>query len=103
MAEADMPALRRGSQPRGETWGDWVGTATASGELTSSSGARRDTSDVSPSVEMARQGTCAALFEGLLHNREELESRLHTPGLTDSELVLAAYHRWGDRVLDELK
>lgn len=103
MAEADMPALRRGSQPRGETWGDWVVTATASGELTSSSGARRDTSDVSPSVEMARQGTCAALFEGLLHNREELESRLHTPGLTDSELVLAAYHRWGDRVLDELK
>ena len=100
-----MSALRRGTQPQDETCADWVVAASTSGELALSSGARRDThfGELPPPVEIARQGPCAALFEGLLYNREELERRLRVPDLTDSELVLEAYRRWGDGVLKECK
>ncbi len=104
MPRADTSALQRGFPHQDET-DNWVVTAATSGELVVNSVRRRDpgSSDVPLSVDIARQGPCAALFDGLLYNREELERRLQTPGLTDSELVLEAYRRWGDDVLDELK
>jgi asparagine synthase (glutamine-hydrolysing) len=107
MSGADTSALRRGFPYQGETDDAWMVTATASKELVLNSATRRDTDtdtgDVPLSVDIARQGQCGALFDGLLYNRKELEHRLQTPGLTDSELVLHAYLRWGDDVLDELK
>ena len=99
-----MSALSRTFPHHGETYDDWVVAAATSGELVLSSVTRRDaeSGDVPPSIDLARQGPCAALFDGLLYNREDLARRLHTPDLTDSELVLETYRRLGDDMLEEL-
>ena len=104
MSGPDMSALSRTFPHQGETYDDWVVAAATSGELVLSSVTRRDaeSGDVPPSVALARQGPSAALFDGLLYNREDLARRLHTPDLTDSELVLETYRRLGDDMLEEL-
>ena len=52
----------------------------------------------------AKDGSCQALFEGLLYNAKELRKELGLPeGATPPELVLAGYSRWGAEVLPRLR
>ncbi len=105
MPKPDLPGLYRAAQDRDGTYADWLVTAATSGELTLNAATRRDTEigEVPRRLDIARQGACSALFDGVLQNREELERPLDATGLTDGELVLEAYRRWGDDLLDELK
>ncbi len=88
-----------------QTYQDWLLVASSNGDLQLASldgaGPKRGAAPRRP--EVARRGPCSALFDGVLHNRSEVEGRLGVDGLTDSELSLEAYLRWGEPALTALK
>jgi asparagine synthase (glutamine-hydrolysing) len=45
---------------------------------------------------------CVATFDGILHGRAELARELGVESHDETELVLAAYLRWGDDLVDKL-
>lgn len=54
----------------------------------------------------ARSLSSGVIFDGLLHNRTELKNWVAdsiTPTANDADLVLAAYQRWGEDVLQKIK
>jgi asparagine synthase (glutamine-hydrolysing) len=51
----------------------------------------------------AHAGSRAAVFEGVLYNRADLEQVLEAPGGTDAAVVLSAYERWGVDALLKIK
>jgi asparagine synthase (glutamine-hydrolysing) len=81
------------------TWVAQIGPTDGNGaaptlELISSRGA----------VGNAEVGPYRAVFDGVLHNRSELERTLETPpGSDDAALVLAACERWGIEALQQIK
>lgn len=55
-------------------------------------------------VGRAEVGAYTVIFDGVLHNRPELEQMLEPqPGLEDAALVAAACQRWGLGALDRIK
>src|SRR6266849_5548216 len=81
--------------------GTWLATLQCEGgrrfEVTASAGASHST---------ASEGTCTVLFDGLLHSRREwLDDFSELAGATasDASLVLNAYLRWGEGLLDRVK
>jgi asparagine synthase (glutamine-hydrolysing) len=104
MRAADLPRAPSADQ-QDQPYPDWILVATRRGDLELSPAA--DTSSDgggAPSrPQVARHGPCAALFDGVLYNRAELERVLGAEGSTDGDLALQAYQRWGERVLLELK
>jgi asparagine synthase (glutamine-hydrolysing) len=55
------------------------------------------------SHSVAKDGTCTVLFDGLLHSRREWLDDFALPSASDATLVLHAYLRWGEGVLDRVK
>src|SRR5512132_3764854 len=55
------------------------------------------------SHSVASDGTCTALFDGLLHTRREWLHDFSLPTASDASLVLHAYLRWGEGVLERVK
>lgn len=81
--------------------GTWLATLQGGGqrrfEVTATAGA---------SHTIATEGTCTVLFDGLLHSRREwLEAFSELTGATasDASLVLNAYLRWGEGLLDRIR
>ena len=56
-------------------------------------------------VASARAGSRSVIFDGVLHNRAELEAALGAPGEAgdDADLVLRGYQRWGHDVLQRIR
>ena len=56
-------------------------------------------------VASARAGSRAVIFDGVIHNRAELEAMLGEPGEAgdDANLVLRGYQRWGHDVLQRIR
>jgi len=52
---------------------------------------------------VAGDGTCTALFDGLLYSRREWLHEFSLPTATDASLVLEAYRRWGEGVLERVR
>jgi asparagine synthase (glutamine-hydrolysing) len=52
---------------------------------------------------VATDQTCTALFDGLLHTRREWLQEFALPPSSDASLVLEAYRRWGDGMLERVK
>ena len=60
--------------------------------------------DFSSARSWAQRDHVAAVFDGRLYNREDLERALHLPKLsTDADVILSAYRAWGVELLDRLK
>lgn len=66
--------------------------------------------DAGSSWTVATGGSCGLLFDGVLHNRVELEAELAPQGnhrgdsvLTDAQLLLTAYERWGAELTRHVK
>jgi asparagine synthase (glutamine-hydrolysing) len=97
MGAPDRASSVRLAVERDGPYRDWLAVAAASGDLELIAGG-----DGAYRSDLARQGPCAAFFDGLLYNRAELAERLGLPDVTDSELVLHAYLRWGEDALREL-
>ena len=55
------------------------------------------------SHSIANDGTCTVLFDGLLHSRREWLDDFSLPTASDASLVLNAYLRWGEGVLERVK
>ncbi|TMM11426.1 MAG: hypothetical protein E6F98_10785, partial [Actinobacteria bacterium] len=55
------------------------------------------------SHSIANDGTCTVLFDGLLHSRREWLHEFSLSTASDASLVLNAYLRWGDRLLERVK
>src|SRR5438270_473982 len=54
----------------------------------------------------AGDATCGVVFDGVLHERDELARQLGAddgPAIGDAGLVLKAYRRWGDGLLGRVK
>lgn len=51
----------------------------------------------------ATEGTSDAVFEGLLHNADELRAELALPEAGPADLVLRGYSRWGVDVISHLR
>ncbi len=52
---------------------------------------------------LAREGDLTVLFDGLLHSRRDWLRDFSLPGASDAELLLQAYQRWGEGVLDRIR
>jgi asparagine synthase (glutamine-hydrolysing) len=52
---------------------------------------------------VAKDGACTALFDGLLHCRREWLHEFSVPEASDATLVLQAYLRWGEGLLERVK
>jgi asparagine synthase (glutamine-hydrolysing) len=63
--------------------------------------ARLIRSDGSPAEGVERDGR-TAVFDGVLHERDELARELGLQSANDAELVLAAYLRWGEDAVGRL-
>jgi asparagine synthase (glutamine-hydrolysing) len=55
------------------------------------------------SHSVAREGDCAVLFDGLLHTRGDWLRDFSLPTGSDASLVLQAYLRWGEGVLERVR
>ena len=55
------------------------------------------------SHSIANDGACTVLFDGLLHSRREWLDDFSLPTASDASLVLKAYLRWGEGVLERVK
>jgi asparagine synthase (glutamine-hydrolysing) len=55
------------------------------------------------SHSVASDGACTALFDGLLYSRREWVRELSLPEASDASLVLHAYLRWGEGVLERIR
>ena len=55
------------------------------------------------SHSIANEGTCTVLFDGLLHSRREWLNDFSLSTASDASLVLKAYLRWGEGVLERVK
>lgn len=62
------------------------------------------TEAVGPDLSTGAHGGCGAIFDGVLYNRGVLRSRLAADAsLSDAELVVRAYLRWGPEMLSYLQ
>lgn len=52
---------------------------------------------------IAHDGRCIALFDGVLHSRRQWLQQLSVTPASDASLVLAAYLRWGEAMLERVK
>ena len=60
----------------------------------------------SPSCAGNGRGTGGAVFDGLLYNRAELSLHFfgpHAPAASNADLILEAYRRWGEDVLQRVR
>ena len=56
-----------------------------------------------PRTASRTTATCTVLFDGLLHSRREWLNDFSLPTASDASLVLNAYLRWGEGVLERVK
>ena len=52
---------------------------------------------------IAHDGRCIALFDGVLHSRRQWLQELSVTSASDASLVLEAYLRWGEAMLERVK
>ena len=55
------------------------------------------------SHSLAREGSCTVLFDGLLHSRRDWLRDFSRSDASDAALLLEAYRRWGEGVLDRIR
>jgi asparagine synthase (glutamine-hydrolysing) len=85
------------SEPSGDRW---VFVAPRAGRRQDGEGEARS----APPGLAADDGACQVIFDGALYDKAELTRTLDGAkrGSTDARLVLAAYRRWGERVVEHL-
>ena len=79
-------------------------SAIALGAWSGGAGVLVHTGAASP-VSIATDGSCGVIFDGVLHNADDIKDALgvSVAGATDARLLLAAYERWGAELTRHIK